>query len=86
MKKTGLFICHCGINIASTVDIAKVKDALKHYPGIAYIQDYKYMCSDPGQALVKKRLQKKDWKGLLLRPVLRPSMKIPFVLLSIVWA
>jgi len=53
MKKIGVFVCHCGINIASTVDIPKVVEDLKNYPGIAFIQDYKYMCSEPGQTLVK---------------------------------
>jgi len=66
MKKTGLFICHCGINIASTVDIAKVKDALKNYPGIAYIQDYKYLCSDPGQALVKKKITEEGLERVVI--------------------
>ena len=57
MKRIGVFVCHCGINIASTVDVPKVVEDLKDYPGIAFIQDYKYMCSDPGQTLVKEKIK-----------------------------
>lgn len=49
MKKTGVFICHCGINIAGTVDVKKVAEELSTYPGVAHSEDYIYMCSDPGQ-------------------------------------
>lgn len=52
--RIGVFVCHCGINIASVVSIDKVVSALKTYPGIAYVTDYKYMCSDPGQNLLKE--------------------------------
>ena len=49
MKRTGVFICHCGINIARTVDVKKVAEELANYPGVAHSEDYIYMCSDPGQ-------------------------------------
>ena len=49
MKRTGVFICHCGINIAGTVDVNKVAEEMSRYPGVAYSEDYIYMCSDPGQ-------------------------------------
>ncbi|MFC2061539.1 4Fe-4S binding protein [Elusimicrobiota bacterium] len=55
--KTGVFICHCGINISKTVDIEKVKEALKDYPGVSFVTDYKYMCSEPGQDLIKKKIK-----------------------------
>jgi len=41
MKKIGLFICHCGNNIAGTVDIERVMGVIKNYPGVVYIEDYK---------------------------------------------
>lgn len=43
-----------GINIAETVDIEKVKEVLKDYPGTGYVTDYKYMCFDTGQDLIKQ--------------------------------
>ena len=52
MKKIGIFICHCGTNIASTVDIERVIENIKDYPGIDFITDYKYMCSEPGQVKI----------------------------------
>ena len=54
MSRIGVFVCHCGENIARTVDCAKVAETLKDHPGVAIAEDYKYMCSDPGQALVKQ--------------------------------
>ena len=57
--RTGVFICHCGINIAKTVDIEKVKKELEGYPGVHLVTDYKYMCSDPGQDLIKKKIKEK---------------------------
>jgi len=57
MKKVGVFICHCGSNIAHSVDCAKVADALKDYPNVAFSTDYKYMCSEPGQELIKNAIK-----------------------------
>ena len=52
MKRIGFFICHCGINIAGTVDVKKVADEMMDYPGVVYSKDYVYICSDPGQSLI----------------------------------
>jgi heterodisulfide reductase subunit A len=52
MKKIGVFICHCGINIAKTVDVEALTEEIKKYPGVEYAENYKYMCSDPGQNIV----------------------------------
>jgi len=66
MKKIGVFVCHCGINIAATVDIKSVVEELKDYPGVAYIQDYKYMCSDPGQNLIKDKIISEKLDGVVV--------------------
>jgi len=52
MKRIGVFICHCGINIAKTVDVEALTEEIKKYPGVEHAENYKYMCSDPGQNLV----------------------------------
>lgn len=52
MKKIGVFICHCGINIAKTVDVEALTEEIKKYPGVAHAENYKYMCSDPGQNII----------------------------------
>jgi heterodisulfide reductase subunit A2 len=51
--RIGVFICHCGTNIAGVVDVARVAEAAAELPGVAFATDYKFMCSDPGQALVR---------------------------------
>ncbi len=50
--RIGVFVCHCGLNIERTVDTAAVAEALAAHPGVAYVSDYDYMCSDPGQRRV----------------------------------
>jgi heterodisulfide reductase subunit A len=51
--KIGVYICHCGINIAATVDIEKVKAFAQNLPHVTIVRNYQYMCSDPGQDLIK---------------------------------
>ena len=52
-KKIGVFICHCGSNIAGVVDIEKVMNAIRELPNVEVIEDYKYVCSKPGQQILK---------------------------------
>jgi heterodisulfide reductase subunit A2 len=51
-KRTGVFVCHCGTNIAATVDVKKVAAELGKDEGVVLARDYVYMCSDPGQNAV----------------------------------
>ena len=52
--RTGVYICHCGTNIAATVDIAAVAEFARSLDGVVLARDYTYMCSDPGQDLIKQ--------------------------------
>ena len=52
--KIGVYVCQCGINIAQTVDTERVVELVKNMPNVAVARDYKYMCSDPGQELIRK--------------------------------
>lgn len=52
--KIGVYVCHCGTNIAGMVDVKSVSDYAATLPGVAISRDYPYMCSDPGQALIKE--------------------------------
>jgi heterodisulfide reductase subunit A2 len=52
--KTGVYICHCGTNIAATVDVAAVAEFARGLQGVVLARDYTYMCSDPGQDLIKQ--------------------------------
>ena len=56
--RIGVFVCHCGINIASTVDVAEVRDFAATLPNVVVARDYLYMCSDPGQGLIAEEIQK----------------------------
>ena len=58
-KKTGVFVCHCGINIAGTVDVKKVAKDLAKHPDVEHSEDYVYMCSDPGQNLIIDSIKEK---------------------------
>lgn len=52
-EKVGVYICHCGTNIAATVDCEKVAEELGKMDNVAVSRGYKYMCSDPGQIMIK---------------------------------
>jgi len=66
MKRIGVFVCHCGINIAGTVDIKRVVEAVKNFPGVVYVEDYKYMCSDPGQNLIREKIKSEKLDGVVI--------------------
>lgn len=55
--KIGVYICHCGANIAATVDVEKVTEFAKGLPSVAIARDYKFVCSDPGQELIKNDIK-----------------------------
>ena len=55
--KIGVYVCECGINIASTVDVEKVAKYAETLPYVATSKFYKYMCSDPGQELIQKDIK-----------------------------
>ena len=66
MSKIGVFVCHCGENISATVDCAKVAETAGTYEGVAFSVDYKYMCSDPGQSLIKSAIKEKGLTGVVV--------------------
>ncbi len=57
--KIGVFICHCGSNIAGVIDIPKLVEYAATLPHVIVAEDYRYMCSDPGQDLIKERAREK---------------------------
>ncbi|HET7840057.1 MAG TPA: CoB--CoM heterodisulfide reductase iron-sulfur subunit A family protein [Terriglobia bacterium] len=52
--KIGVYVCHCGTNIAAKVDVKAVAESAATLPGVVVSREYKYMCSDPGQDLIGK--------------------------------
>lgn len=57
MRRVGVFICHCGTNIAAGIDVSQVVEAAKEMPGVVFATEYKYMCSEPGQEMVKEAIK-----------------------------
>lgn len=66
MSKIGVFICHCGENISATVDCEKVAQEIGKVEGVEYAIDYKYMCSDPGQTLIKDAIKEHNLDGVVV--------------------
>lgn len=55
--RVGVYICHCGSNIAGTVDVADVAQWAGELPNVVVSRDYKFMCSSPGQEMIGKDIQ-----------------------------
>ncbi|MBN1433594.1 CoB--CoM heterodisulfide reductase iron-sulfur subunit A family protein [Candidatus Fermentibacterales bacterium] len=66
MKRVGVFVCHCGINIAGTVDVERVVEVLREDPRIAYATNYIYMCSDPGQDMVADAIREQELDAVVI--------------------
>ncbi len=56
-KRVGVFVCDCGSNIAATVDTVKVTESASKMPCVAFAFNNKYMCSDPGQDVIKQAIK-----------------------------
>jgi len=52
--RVGVFICHCGLNIAGTLDISQLVEYAKTLPNVVYVKENRYTCADPGQNEIKK--------------------------------
>ena len=66
MERIGVFVCWCGSNIAATVDVAKVAQALGQEPGVVFSTDYQYMCSQAGQELIQNSIREYNLTGVVI--------------------
>ncbi len=66
MSRIGVFVCHCGENIAGTVDVEKVCETVADLPGVAHVEHYPFMCSSPGQKLVREAIRERDLTGVVV--------------------
>jgi heterodisulfide reductase subunit A len=66
MKKLGVFICHCGANIAGTVDVKSVAERMGKVEEVAHSTDYIYMCSEPGQQTIRDAVREKGLNGVVV--------------------
>jgi len=55
--RIGVYICHCGSNIAGTVDIEELMQFAQQLPSVVVAKDYIYMCSEPGQSMIKEDIK-----------------------------
>src|SRR5208283_4203639 len=55
--KIGVYICHCGANIAATIDVESLSNNVKNMTGVVIVRTNKYTCSDPGQDVIKKDIK-----------------------------
>lgn len=53
-RRVGVYVCHCGLNIARTVDCRKVAEAVAEMEDVAVARDIPYACSEPGQHSIKE--------------------------------
>ena len=58
--RIGVYVCHCGANIANTVDVEKVVEFARGLDGVAVAKDYKFVCSDPGQDIIKNDIREEN--------------------------
>jgi len=56
-KRIGVYICHCGTNIAGYLDVERVAEYARGLPSVVVARDYMFMCSDPGQELIKQDIR-----------------------------
>ena len=66
MKRIGVFVCHCGVNIKDTVEVEKITEDLKSHPDIEHIENYMFMCSEPGQNILKDAIKEQKLDGVVV--------------------
>ena len=55
--RIGVFICHCGLNIAGTIDIKELVEYSKTIPDVVFVKENRYTCADPGQEEIRKGIK-----------------------------
>jgi len=76
MARVGVFICHCGVNIAGKVDVAKVTETIGKMPEVAFATEYKFMCSSPGQKLASDAIKEHALNRIVVAAC-SPTMHLP---------
>ena len=66
MRRIGVFVCHCGINIAQNVDVKALTEYSSHLNGVVVAKEYKYMCSDVGATLIKDTIKEFKLDGVVI--------------------
>ena len=64
--RIGVFVCHCGINIASVVDVEKVSKYIETLPGVVHAEHTLYTCSQDTQKRMKEVIEEKDLNRVIV--------------------
>jgi len=64
--RTGVYVCHCGTNIADKVDVEAVAEYARSLENVTLARDYAYMCSDPGQELLKQDVHENNLNRIVV--------------------
>ncbi len=65
-SRIGVFVCHCGTNIAGTIKVSEVVEYAKNLPHVAFAAEYQYMCSTPGQNMIKEAIAEHKLTGIVV--------------------
>jgi heterodisulfide reductase subunit A len=58
--RVGVFVCHCGLNIAGTVDVHAVSEYAKTLPDVVFVKENRYTCADPDRKKSEKPSHRKN--------------------------
>jgi len=64
--RIGVYVCDCGANIAGTIDVAQVVEYAKGLKGVVVAREYKFVCSDPGQDIIKKDIKEQNLNRVVI--------------------
>ena len=64
--RIGIFLCHCGSNIKGIVDIDRLLEAVKDLTDVEHVEDYQYVCSKPGQEILKDRIKQHKLNRIII--------------------
>jgi len=65
-RRIGVYVCHCGANIAATVDVEQVAEFARGLDGVVVAKEYKFVCSDPGQELIKNDIKEQNLDRIVI--------------------
>ncbi|MCL2135538.1 MAG: hydrogenase iron-sulfur subunit [Candidatus Bathyarchaeota archaeon] len=64
--RIGVFVCHCGLNIAGTVDVHAVAKYAQTLPNVVFVKENRYTCADPGQEEIRKAIKQNNLNRIVI--------------------
>lgn len=64
--RIGVYICHCGVNISQTVNVERISREMAKRPNVIVSRDYKFMCSDPGQEMIRRDIKEHNLNRIVV--------------------